>query len=74
MNVTELVSSTGIGQANVSRHLAVLLSAGVVARRREGLTANYRVIDETIFNICDLVCSRLKTQFDDHRNSLERAS
>ncbi len=69
MNVSEIVAATGMSQANVSRHLGMLLSAGVVSRRREGLTANYRVSDETIFNICDLVCSRLKTQFESHRGS-----
>ena len=71
MNVTELVAATGLSQANVSRHLGVLLSAGVVARRREGLTANYRVTDETIFDICDLVCSRLQTRLELHRDALK---
>ena len=71
MNVTELVKATGLSQANVSRHLGVLLSADVVARRREGLTANYRVTDQNIFDICDLVCSRLKTQLDSRRVSLD---
>ena len=71
MNVSEIVAATGMSQANVSRHLGMLLSAGVVSRRREGLTANYRVTDETIFSICDLVCSRLKSQFEVHRGSFE---
>lgn len=71
MNVSEIVAATGMSQANVSRHLGMLLSAGVVSRRREGLTANYRVTDETIFSICDLVCSRLKAQFEVHRGSFE---
>ena len=62
MTVTDLVESTGSSQANVSKHLAALLIAGVVARRKEGLNAHYRVADESIFALCDAVCSRLKDE------------
>jgi ArsR family transcriptional regulator len=71
LNVTQLVAATGLTQTNVSRQLGILLAAGVVSRRREGLTANYRVTDQNIFDICDLVCSRLKTRLDLHRVSLD---
>lgn len=67
MNVGELVAATGANQANISKHLGILYDAGAVARRKEGLTVNYRVVDPTIFDLCDVVCSRLKTQFDRHR-------
>ncbi len=70
MAVGELVAATGANQANVSKHLGILLDAGVVARRKEGLTANYRVSDESIFELCDLVCSRLKDHLDTRRNAL----
>ena len=63
MTVTELVDATGYSQANVSKHLAVLLSASVVARRKDRLNAHYRVTDESIFDLCDAVCSRLKDEF-----------
>jgi DNA-binding transcriptional ArsR family regulator len=70
MNVSELVASTGANQANVSKHLGILYEAGVVSRRKEGLTVNYRVTDETIFELCDVVCSRLKSHFDLRRLAL----
>ena len=70
MTVSELVSATAANQANVSKHLGVLLEAGVVTRRKEGLTANYRVTDETIFDLCDLVCSRLKDQLETRQRAL----
>ncbi len=70
MNVRELVAATGANQANVSKHLGILLEAGIVSRRKEGLTANYRVSDETIFALCDVVCSRLKIQFETRQNAL----
>ena len=64
MSVTELVNQTGANQANVSKHLSTLLQAGIVSRRKEGLTANYRVSDPTIFDLCDLVCSRIRNDLD----------
>jgi DNA-binding transcriptional ArsR family regulator len=70
MNVSDLVEATGAGQANISKHLGALLEAGVVARRKEGLNAFYRVADETIFDLCDTVCARLKTQLENRQNAL----
>ena len=71
MNVGELVEATGGGQANISKHLGILLDAGIVSRRKDGLNAFYRVIDETIFEMCETVCSRLETQFTDRQNLLK---
>ena len=70
MSVSELVGATGSGQANVSKHLGALLEAGVVSRRKEGLNAIYRVADETIFELCDTVCERLKIQLESRQNAL----
>ena len=70
MNVTDLVNATGAGQANVSKHLGILLGAGIVSRRKEGLNSNYRVSDETIFELCEVVCSRLKKQLETRQNAL----
>jgi DNA-binding transcriptional ArsR family regulator len=57
--VTDLVEKTGLGQANVSKHLASLYAAGLVARRRSGLFVYYTIADGRIFLLCDLVCSQL---------------
>lgn len=59
ITVSELVEATGAGQANVSKHLAVLADARLVARRKEGLNVYYRVADQTVFDLCDAVCSSL---------------
>ncbi|MCI0490503.1 MAG: metalloregulator ArsR/SmtB family transcription factor [Blastocatellia bacterium] len=59
VSVTELVEATGAGQANISKHLALLLEAGLVARRKEGLNVFYRVADATIFDLCEAVCTSL---------------
>lgn len=59
MSVTELVGATAAGQANVSKHLAMLADARLVARRKEGLNVYYRVADDTVFDLCNAVCSSL---------------
>jgi len=73
MNVTDLVSATGTGQANISKHLGTLLGAGIVSRRKEGLNSIYSVSDETIFELCEVVCSRLKKQLETRQNALSGA-
>ena len=70
MSVSELVAATGANQANISKHLGILLDAGVVSRRKQGLTANYRVADDSIFVLCDAVCSSLKDNLETRRNAL----
>lgn len=54
--VTDLVAATGLAQANVSRHLQTLAEAGILARRKEGLTVIYAIADPAIFDLCDRVC------------------
>jgi DNA-binding transcriptional ArsR family regulator len=63
-SVTALVGETGIGQANVSKHLALLAQAGLVGRRREGLFTYYFIADPIVFDLCNLVCARLREEFD----------
>jgi DNA-binding transcriptional ArsR family regulator len=53
------MEATGLGQANVSKHLQMLASLGFVGRRKEGLYAFYRLADEDVFQLCDLMCGRL---------------
>jgi DNA-binding transcriptional ArsR family regulator len=66
-SVTELVEQTGAGQANISKHLALMLDAGIVARRKEGPSAYYRIADETIFDLCEVVCTRLGARLAKHQ-------
>jgi len=59
MSVGALVQGTGLGQANVSKHLDVLRRYGFVDRRKDGLNVYYRLADKDVFRICDLMCGRL---------------
>ena len=59
-NVTELVKSTGATQTNVSRQLGMLVTAGLLARRKNGLSVLYRIADPGIFDLCGHVCKSLQ--------------
>jgi DNA-binding transcriptional ArsR family regulator len=60
--VQELVEAAGGTQQNVSKHLSVLLQAGIVGRRKDGVYAYYRIADATVFDVCELVCGSLERQ------------
>jgi ArsR family transcriptional regulator len=60
--VSALVEATGAGQANVSRHLALLHRHGMVARRKDGLHVHYRIADPAIFELCELMCGSMESE------------
>ena len=55
-SVSELVEHSGLSQPNVSRHLAVLVSVGLIGRRKDGLNVLYRIVDKSLASICSIVC------------------
>lgn len=61
-SVNDLVDETGLGQANVSKHLQILHSLGFVARRKEGLFVYYRLADKDVFRLCDIMCGRIESR------------
>jgi len=61
-SVSELVEATGGTQANVSKHLGVLLGERMVARRRDGSRALYQIADPTLIKLCDEVCAGVREQ------------
>jgi DNA-binding transcriptional ArsR family regulator len=62
LSVNELAERLGAGQQNVSKHLAVLVDAGMLARRKEGNHVYYRIADEGVFALCEQVCGSLQSQ------------
>jgi DNA-binding transcriptional ArsR family regulator len=61
-SVGELVEQSGLKQANVSKQLGLLLSAGVIARRQDGNRAIYSIGMPMIFDLCNLVCHSIAEQ------------
>ena len=64
-NVSELQEATGASQQNVSKHLGVLLRAGVIGRRREGNFAVYSIADPMVFSLCEEVCGGMRREIEE---------
>ena len=63
-NVGELAQLCGYTAANVSRHLAMLTKHGMVVRESRGTSVYYRIADEGLYALCDLVCSSISRQLE----------
>jgi DNA-binding transcriptional ArsR family regulator len=63
-SVQELTVAIGSTQQNVSKHLGVLLQAGIVGRRKVGNYAHYSIVDEGVFVLCEDVCGSLAQQLE----------
>ncbi|WP_311134124.1 MULTISPECIES: metalloregulator ArsR/SmtB family transcription factor [unclassified Synechococcus] len=74
LNVTAVVEKTGLSQALVSKHLKLLMIAGVVRRRPEGSLVFYEVIDPNVFQLIaacqDLLLAARRQQLDALSTSL----
>lgn len=69
-NVGELAQECGYSSANVSRHLSLLLQHGLVARQSRGNAVYYRIADDSVYALCDLVCGSIARRLD--RSAQER--
>jgi len=60
LSIGELTEALGLSQPNVSKHVKILIDSGLVSRRQEGNTVYCSILDETVFELCDVVCSSLQ--------------
>ena len=72
--VSELVEATGLSQPSVSKHLGVLREVGIVASRREGTQVLNDIRDQTVFNLCDIVCNGVRTYHAEINKALRTRS
>ena len=64
-NVSQLLAEIDTTQPNMSQHLATLVRAGVLARRRDGAQVFYRVQSEKVVTLCRAVCTQVAIEMDD---------
>jgi DNA-binding transcriptional ArsR family regulator len=53
--VNDIVAAVGATQANVSKHLALLASAGILTREKDGQCVYYGMRDQLTLKMCELV-------------------
>ena len=71
-NVGELANLCGFTAANISRHLALMTQQGFVVRESRGTSVYYRIADESVYALCDLVCGNIGRQLE--RSAASRAA
>ena len=59
-SVSDIVSEVGTAQANISRHLAILSRAHLLASRRDKTTVYYRMIGPFVLQLCSNICEGYK--------------
>jgi len=62
--VGQLVEASGSGQANVSKHLALLRDTGMVGMRKEGLSTICFIADPIVTELCEMMCRRLREEME----------
>jgi DNA-binding transcriptional ArsR family regulator len=63
-SVGELAQLCGYTSANISRHLAFLTRQGLVERESRGTSGYYRIADQSVYALCDLVCGNIGRQLE----------
>jgi DNA-binding transcriptional ArsR family regulator len=58
-SVNDIVGIVGATQANVSKHLSLLASAGILTRKKDGQCVYYGLRDELTLKLCELVHGQL---------------
>ena len=71
-NVTTLVNDLGIAQASVSKHLAVLREVGLIDVARQANRAVYRIKDESVFEMCEIVCGGVVRHLREEQEALAK--
>jgi len=69
----ELGPALDLEQSNLSRHLKVLVQAGILSSSKEGLRVNFRVADARVFKILDLAAALAKQSIETRADALEEA-
>ena len=63
MTVSDLTTSVGGSQQNVSKHLGVLHDARIIRRRKSANHVLYGIADASVFRMCDDVCGSIQDDY-----------
>jgi ArsR family transcriptional regulator len=62
LTVGEIVTATGATQSNISKHLSLLATAGIITRQKDAQFVYYRLSDPLTMKLCELVHTQLFEQ------------
>jgi len=72
-SVGELADLTGVRQATISQHLAVLRQRAVVSTRKDGANIFYNVANPKMVKACDMIREVLFEQFAEMEKLAKKA-
>lgn len=67
----ELAPALELEQSNLSRHLKILVQAGVLISWKEGLRVNFKIADDRIFKILDIAAAIARQRVEQKAEALE---
>ena len=67
----ELAPALDLEQSNLSRHLKILVQAGILTSWKEGLRVNFKVADGRIFKILDIAAAIARQKVEKKVEALE---
>lgn len=65
LSVGQLVEATGISQANLSQHLSIMRTHGVVRTRREGTRVFYSISNPKLIQAFDLITEVMQESIEE---------
>jgi len=71
LSVGQLVEATGISQANLSQHLSIMRSHGVVNTRRDGQRVYYSISNPKLIQAFDLITEVMRESMDDRSRAAD---
>jgi ArsR family transcriptional regulator, virulence genes transcriptional regulator len=72
LTVNEIVEKTGISQANLSQHLAILRSKGVLVSKKKGNYVFYSISTPKIMKAYDLISEAIKEILQEQRKIMDK--
>ena len=73
MSVTELINKTELSQANISQHLSIMKSKGIVASERNGKNIFYKLTNVKIIKAFDIIREVLGGRLEKNRKIMQEA-
>ena len=68
LSVTGLIEKTKLSQANISQHLSIMKSRGIVASDRRGKNIYYKITNPKIIKAFDIIREVLKERLQNSKN------
>jgi len=70
MSVTELIKKSKLSQANISQHLSIMKSKGIVSSERNGKNIYYKISNPKIIKAFEIIREVLSERLEMDRKSL----